>query len=77
MLLLLLKSAYVTQSGFFFLILIFNFNSQSCCFEPFPQGKEIVQHKMLKIKHHIKQSRVKIKFHFVMVKASHNNLTTM
>ena len=42
MLLMLLKSAYVTQSGFFFNL---SFNSQSCCFEPFSQGKEIVLHK--------------------------------
>ena len=27
----------------------FNFNSQSCCIEPFPQGKEIILHKILYI----------------------------
>ena len=40
----------------------------------FPTGKETVPHKILKIKSQTQQSRVKIKFHFIMVKVSHNNV---
>ena len=43
-------------------------------FRTFPTGKETVLHKNFKIKSQTQQSHVKIKFHFIMVKVSHNNV---
>ena len=73
MLLMLLKSAFVTQSGYIF-ILIFYLNVNIVVSNLSHRGRKQYYIKILKIKSQTQQSRVKIKFHFIMVKVSHNNV---